>query len=93
MNTEFKKNLKRKRYGVKGIIAIGLPFLVAGLVMASGLNWTSTSVAKDFTSEAQVNTPAGPVMPRSFAELAENLSPTVVNVRAVSYTHLRAHET
>ena len=42
------QNLKSRRFGVKRLVAIGLPFLVAGLVMASGLNWTSPTVARIF---------------------------------------------
>jgi serine protease Do len=79
--TKNKENRISKRYGVKGIIAVGIPFLVAGLLMASGLHWTSPSVAGDFIGAPQVSPPSPAVIPGSFAELAENLSPTVVNVK------------
>ena len=81
MITRVKENLNNKRYGAKPLMAIGLPFLVAGLMMASGLNWTKPSVAEDFASGPHVSTTSPPVMPSSFAELADKLSPTVVNVK------------
>lgn len=81
MITKFKEKLNNRRHGVKGILAVGIPFLVAGLLMASGLNWTSPSVAGDFTGEQHVSTSAPPDMPSSFAGLADQLSPTVVNVK------------
>ncbi len=81
MISKLKENLINQRRGRKGLIAVGIPFLVAGLVMASGLNWTGTSVAADVNSETRPPVLSAPVMPSSFAELAENLSPTVVNVK------------
>jgi serine protease Do len=81
MIAKFRKNLNNQRHGLKGFIAIGIPFLVAGLVMVSGFKWTSPSVAEDFIGGHQVATPPESVMPGSFAELAQNLSPMVVNVK------------
>jgi serine protease Do len=78
---KLKEKLNNKRYGVKGLIAVGLPFLVAGLLMASGLDWTKPSVAEDLTGGPHVSTTSPPAMPSSFAELADKLSPTVVNVK------------
>ena len=81
MITKLKENLNNKRYGAKPLMAVGLPFLVAGLLMASGLNWTSPSVAEDLTRGPHVSTTSPPSMPSSFAELADKMSPTVVNVK------------
>jgi serine protease Do len=81
MNNKQEITSRNRRFGVRGFVAIGLPFLMAGLLMASGLNWTSPSVAEDFTNGPHVSTTAPPVMPSSFAELAGKLSQTVVNVR------------
>ena len=81
MMTKDNKNLSSKRFGIKGIIAAGLPFLVAGILMASGFHWTSPSVAGDFAGETQVSSSSPPVIPNSFAGLAEKMSPTVVNVK------------
>jgi serine protease Do len=85
------QNLKSGRFGVKGLKAAGLPFLVAGLLMASGLNWTSPTVAEDFTGGPHVSTTSPPAMPRSFAELADKLSPTVVNVKVTKVVKATFH--
>ena len=81
MIAKLKENLNKKGHRGKGIMAVGIPFLVAGFLMAAGLNWTSPSVAADGNSKTAASTLSTPVMPSSFAELAENLSPTVVNVK------------
>jgi serine protease Do len=81
MITKLTQKLNAQRHGVKGILAIGLPFLMAGLLIASSLNWTGTSVAEDFNGNTQITSQAVATIPNSFAELAGNLSPTVVNVR------------
>ena len=86
-----KEKLNNKRYGVIPLMAIGLPFLVAGLLLASGLNWTKPSVAEDLTGGPHVTTTSPPVMPSSFAELAEKLSPTVVNVKVTKIEQATFH--
>jgi serine protease Do len=91
MNTKLGLNLRSRRFGPKAIIAVGLPFLVAGLLMASGLNWTKPSVAEDLTSGPHVSTTSPPVMPSSFAELADKLSPTVVNVKVTKIEKVTFH--
>ena len=91
MINKLKEKSKNKRYGVKGLLAIGLPFLVAGVMMASGLNWTSPSVAGDFTGENQVTVETRLDKPRSFAELAESLSPSVVNVKVTKVQKATFH--
>ncbi len=81
--THMTTNVKQinNRHGVKRVIAVGLPFLVAGFLMASGLQWTRPSMAKDITGGSHVSATAPPAMPSSFAELASRMSPTVVNVK------------
>ena len=91
MLKRLQQSLKSGRYGVKGLLAVGLPFLVAGLLMASGFSWTEPSVAEDFTSGPHVTTTSPPVMPSSFAELAEKLSPTVVNVKVTKIENVTFH--
>ena len=81
MIAKLKENLISKSRGKKKMIAVGIPFLVAGMLLASGFNWTSPSVAADAGSEPAATSLSTPVMPSSFAELAESMSPTVVNVR------------
>jgi serine protease Do len=63
------------------LVAVAFPFFVVGLVVASGLNLTDSSVAQEFASGGQVTTAGTGMMPDSFAELVEKLSPTVVNVK------------
>lgn len=68
------------RRGLKKIIAWGT-FFIAGSLVATGVNGIRPLVAKDFNSETYVSAEAPAMMPSSFAELADKLSPTVVNVR------------
>jgi serine protease Do len=81
MDTRSEKSLKTRRFGVGRLLAVGLPFFVAGLLIASGLHWTTPSAARDIAEGATVTTAPPPVMPGSFAQLADRLSPTVVNIR------------
>ena len=81
MITRHKDNMSSKRHRMRGLIAVGVPFLVAGFLLAAGLNWTSPSVAGENENPASVSKQSTVVMPSSFAELAEDLSPTVVNVK------------
>ena len=78
---ERQLEVKQRRFGLKRIIAVGLPFFVTGLILASGFHWTSPSVAGDITGGTRQTTTAPPAMPSSFADLADKLSPTVVNVK------------
>jgi len=81
MNSKLGVRVNYRRLGVRKLMAVGFTFFVAGLLIASGLNWTSHSVAGEITDGPHVAATAPPVMPSSFAELADNLSPTVVNVK------------
>ena len=65
----------------KKLLAVGLPFLAAGFLIASGMYGIHPSSAADVTGGSHVATAAPANMPGSFAELAEKLSPTVVNVK------------
>jgi serine protease Do len=72
---------KVKRYGAKKILAMGLPFFVAGVFVASGMNGIQPSIAGSITEGPHVTTTVPAVIPGSFANLADKMSPTVVNVR------------
>jgi serine protease Do len=61
----------------------GLPFLAAGILVASGFYGTYPTIAANINDGPHVTTTAPVSMPGSFAELAEKLSPTVVNVKVV----------
>ena len=65
----------------KAFMVLGFSVLLAGLLVAWSLNWTSDSLAKDFGGASQPSTLIQPAVPGSFADLAERLSPTVVNVK------------
>ena len=65
----------------KKLLLAGLPFFVAGVLVATGFHGTKPSIAGDITKGEHVTTSEVPVMPTSFAELADKLSPTVVNVK------------
>ena len=69
-----------KRFGLKTVTTVGLSFMVAGLLVASGLNWTAPSVGKGLEVGAKTAL-TSPAAPGSFTELAERLSPTVVNIK------------
>ena len=72
---------KRKRYGVRSLLIAGLPFFVAGVLVTSGVNGIHPSFAGDITEGPHVTTSVQAVIPSSFAELADKMSPTVVNVK------------
>lgn len=81
MITKFNQKLSNKYRGVKGVLAVGLPFLVAGLLMASSLNLIGPSIAGEPNANTYATAPSESAIPNSFAELAGRLSPTVVNVK------------
>lgn len=69
----------RKQFGAKTLAVVALCSLLSGLLVASGLNWTSASVAQLSSNENPSVTP--PIVGESFAPLAEKLAPSVVNIR------------
>jgi serine protease Do len=77
---QFKQYMARRRFGARTITSVALSSLFAGLLMASSVQWTPMSVAQGLDQKATrvVGTSA---IPNSFAELAERLGPTVVNVQ------------
>ena len=81
MDKDLSKPGKIKRYGVKGLLAVGLPFFVAGVFVTSGVNGIHSSIAENITKGPHVTTSVQAVIPSSFAELADKMSPTVVNVK------------
>lgn len=81
MDKNLSKPGKVKRYGAKKILAMGLPFFVAVVFITSGLEGINPSIAGDITEGPHVTSPLPSVMPSTFAELADKMSPTVVNVK------------
>ncbi|MEJ2137453.1 MAG: DegQ family serine endoprotease [Desulfofustis sp.] len=58
-----------------------MPFFVAGALLATGIIGANTLRAGDSVAEKNDRVIESPSMPSSFAELADQLSPTVVNVK------------
>jgi serine protease Do len=77
---KYKQYIASKRFGVKTIASVALPCLFAGLLMASSVQWTPVSVAQGLDQRA-THLAGVPAAPNSFAELAERLGPTVVNIQ------------
>ena len=69
-----------KRFGVGAVASVALSSLFVGLLVSSSMQWTPTSVAQDFGRKTAVAAGAATV-PNSFAALAEQLGPTVVNIQ------------
>jgi serine protease Do len=70
-------------------MAVAVASLLVGLLMASTLPGTGASAAQAGRQSAQLSTTA-PTLPGSFAELAERLSPTVVNVQVTKVAQVGA---
>jgi serine protease Do len=77
---KFTQSISGRRFGARTIVSIALSSLFVGLLVASSLQWTKVSVAQGFGQNATPAAGTAPV-PGSFAELAERLGPTVVNIQ------------
>ncbi len=76
------QRIKTKRLRPKRLLLVGFPFFAAGCLMAYGFQGAPSSIASNLSDKAQVTAPSTQLsMPSSFAELADKLSPTVVNVK------------
>ncbi len=67
--------------GAKKLLLAGMPFFVAGALVATGFNGTRALNAEDSVAAEQTPVVETVSMPTSFAELADKLSPSVVNVK------------
>jgi len=84
MDTQSTKQAKTKHHGkwkTKKLLAVGLPIVAAGFLVISGFHGTHSSIAANITDNSHITTSAPASIPLSFAELADKLSPTVVNVK------------
>ena len=86
-----KQRLPINYYGVKTAMVVGLIFIMAGLLTASGLDWTRPSAAEETASAPSAATTSMALMPSSFAGLADKLSPTVVNVKVTKIVKAGFH--
>ncbi len=68
----------RHRAGKRALTAMAGAFFLMGLVAASGLKWTEPAIATETPSQQM---PVTSSRPASFAGLAKEMSPTVVNIK------------
>ena len=73
-------HISNRRFGARTLTSVALSSLFVGLLVASGLQGTNVSVAQGFGQSATLAAGTATV-PGSFAELAERLGPTVVNIQ------------
>lgn len=71
--------LNTTRFGPTALAAVALFFLLAGLGVATDLHGKGSPQLEGFGSEGTIL--AAPAKPGSFADLAKQLGPTVVNIR------------
>jgi serine protease Do len=76
----FTQSISGRRFGARTIASIALSSLFVGLLLASSLQWTNISVAQGFGQNAGLAVGTAAV-PSSFADMAERLGPTVVNIQ------------
>ena len=80
MFNRMKHSISNTQIGKRAIVVASTAFFMMGLVVASELQWTGSAVAKDVMPEPPALT-SMPTRPASFADLAKQLSPTVVNIK------------
>ncbi len=80
MFAKCKQYISGSRFGARTIAAVALSLFVVGLLVASSVQWTAVSVAQGVAQRA-LGGDGTQAMPGSFAELAERLGPTVVNIQ------------
>ena len=79
---EPRTQLQYRKAGKRTLTAVAFSFFLMGLIAASGLKWTGAATATEKpTSLAPVSRPEAVSRPTSFAELAKQMSPTVVNIK------------
>lgn len=80
MFNRVKQHWSKKQFRFTAMGAIAFSFLLAGLLVALPLHLTGHSEAGAPSSGPQVSA-ATPAIPGSFADLAQKLGPTVVNIK------------
>ena len=86
MDSQRNSKLSIKNLRPRKLLLAGIPFFVAGALVATGINGTSTLRAGDTGAIEQSKAIEALPMPSSFAELADRLSPAVVNVKVTKVT-------
>jgi len=80
MFQQLKQLISSRRFGARTLASVALSSLFVGTLVASSVQWTPTSVAQGLGQKAALTAGAA-TTPSSFADLAEQLAPTVVNVQ------------
>jgi serine protease Do len=80
MFQQFKQSISGRRYGARTLASVALSSLFVGTLVASSVQWTPTSVAQGLGQKAALTAGAA-TTPSSFADLVEQLGPTVVNIQ------------
>jgi serine protease Do len=91
MLPQIKHALSHTGLGKSALAVTALSFFLVGLVMASGLQWTGSAVAGNTPAERPAMTTM-PMHPPSFADLAKQLSPSVVNIKVTKVQNVSGSE-
>ena len=83
MPNRWKQLLETKYFKVISITTVAISCFALGLVVSSGINLTSPSVAQTLSPPTQTGLALPAAKPASFAALAKKLSPCVVNIKVV----------
>jgi serine protease Do len=83
-----KQFLNSKRYRGPAVAAVASAFFLTGLVVSTDLNWTSVALAERPATSTQEVTTVRPI-PGSFANLVQQLTPTVVNIKVAKLAKVR----
>jgi serine protease Do len=75
-----KQLLHTSKNGVARAVAVALAFFLFGVFTVADVHWSRVSEAGSTPPRAQ-ESPTGRTMPSSFADLAQKLSPSVVNIK------------
>jgi serine protease Do len=71
---------KKRSYGIIKLMTVALVSVLAGVVITMRLDIIQPTVAEIFWKEPGVTKAVAPLGPQSFVELAESLTPAVVNI-------------
>jgi serine protease Do len=80
MLNRIKRAVANRRVGGAAVTTVALSFFLMGLIAASDLNWMGEAQAEN-TGAKTPNATAPRATPDSFANLAQQLTPTVVNIK------------
>lgn len=91
MKSKGRMVLNHNRFRGTTLAVIALSFFLVGLGVGVDFHRTTTSAAESRDTGAQTSAPA-PARPGSFAELADRLGPTVVNIKVTKVEKVGAFQ-